>query len=98
MSLGGRTARHARHHKKKGGGSSNGPNLGGQRGGDLMGIYSDFRNSLAGMIRNAANYGREWLPEPLKNLTTDGGVHTLMGGSVEGEGGGRTMTGGRICH
>jgi hypothetical protein len=95
MSLGGRTARN--HKKRKGGGSSNGPDLG-QRGGDLMGLYLGFRNSLAGMIRNAANYGREWLPEPLKNLTTDGGVHTLMGGSVEGEGGGRTMTGGRICH
>ena len=92
MSLGGRTAR---NHKKKGGGSSNGPNVGGQRGGDLMGLYSSFRNSLAGMIDNGANYVRGWLPEPLKNLTTDGGVHTLMGGSVEGEGSGRTMGGGR---
>ena len=92
MSLGGRTVRH--HHHKKRGGSSNGPNVGGQRGGDLMGLYSSFRNSLAGMIDNGANYARGWLPEPLKNLTTDGGVHTLMGGSVEGEGSGRTMSGG----
>jgi len=90
MSLGGRTAR---HRKKKGGGSSNGPGLG-QSGGDLMGLYSDFRNSLAGMIHNGANYARGWLPEPIKKLTTDSGVHTLMGGSVEGESG-RTMTGGR---
>lgn len=97
MSLGGRTARHARHHKKKGGGSPNGPNVGGQRDGGLMGLYSDFRNSLAGMIRNGANYARGWLPEPLKNLTTDGGVRTLIGERVEGEGSRRTMTGGRIC-
>ena len=96
MSLGGKTAR--RVHNKRKGGSSNGPNVGGQHGGDLMGLYSDFRNSLAGMIRNGANYARGWLPEPLKNLTTDGGVHTLMRGGVEEEGSGRTMTGGRICH
>ena len=93
MSLGGRTARHA--HKKKGGGSPNGPNVGQQRGGDLMGLYSSFRNSLAGMIDNGANYVRGWLPEPLKNLTTDGGVRTLMGGGVEREGTGITMGGGR---
>ena len=96
MSLGGRTARHG--HKKRKGGSSNGPNLEGQRGGDLMGLYSSFRNSLAGMIDNGANYVRGWLPEPLKNLTTDGGVHTLMRGGVEGEGSGTTITGGRKCH
>lgn len=96
MSLGGRTARR-RDHKKKGGDSPNGPNVG-QRGGDLMGLYSDFRNSLAGMIRNAANYGREWLPESLKNLTKDSGVNELLRGSVDLEGSGISMTGGRISH
>ncbi len=91
MSLGGRTAR---HHKKKGGGSPNGPDLV-QRGGGLMGLYSDFRNSLADMIHNGANYARGWLPEPLKKLTTDGGVHSILGGSVGGEENGTTMGGGR---
>jgi hypothetical protein len=94
MSLGGRTAR---HHKKKGGGSPNGPNVGQQRGGGLMGLYSSFRNSLAGMIDNGANYLRGWLPEPLKNLTTDGGVRSVFGGSIEPESN-TTMGGGRICH
>jgi hypothetical protein len=92
MSLGGRTARV--RNKKRGGGPG-GPNVGEQRGGDLMGLYSDFRNSLADMIHNGANYARGWLPEPLKNLTKDSGVLTLMRGGVDQEGSGITMSGGR---
>lgn len=91
MSLGGRTAR---HHKKRRGGGPGGPDLG-QRGGDLMNVYSTFRNGLADTIDSGANFIRSWLPEPIKKLTTDSGVHSILGGSVEGEVSGRTMGGGR---
>jgi len=91
MSLGGRTSR---HHKKRKGGEPTGPDFG-QRGGSLMGVYSTFKNGLADTIDSSANYFRSWLPEPLKKLTTDGGVRSVFGGSVDLEGPGRTMGGGR---
>lgn len=91
MSSGGRTTR---HHKKRRGGEPTGVDLG-QRGGNLMGIYSTFKNGLADTIDSSANYFRTWLPEPLKKLTTDSGVRSVFGGSVEGEDNGRTMGGGR---
>ena len=90
MSLGGRTAR---RHKKRGG-EHTGGDLG-QRGGDLMGVYSTFRNGLADTIDSGANFIRSWLPEPIKNLTTDSGVHSILGGRVEREGSGTTISGGR---
>jgi hypothetical protein len=91
MSSGGRTTR---HHKKRRGGGPGGPDLG-QRGGDLMSIYSTFKNGLADTFDSSANYFRTWLPEPLKKLTTDGGVRSVFGGSVDLEDTGRTMGGGR---
>jgi hypothetical protein len=91
MSLGGKTSR---HHKKRRGGEPTGVDLG-QRGGSLMGVYSTFKNGLADTIDSSANYFRRWLPEPLKKLTTDSGVRSVFGGSVEGEDNGRTMGGGR---
>jgi hypothetical protein len=90
MSSGGRTTR---HHKKRRGGEPTGPNLG-QRGGDLMGIYSTFKNGLADTFDTSANYFRTWLPEPLKKLTTDNGVRSVFGGSIEPEST-TTMGGGR---
>jgi len=90
MSSGGRTTR---HHKKRRGGGPGGPDLG-QRGGDLMSIYSTFKNGLADTFDSSANYFRTWLPEPLKKLTTDGGVRSVFGGSIEPESN-TTMGGGR---
>lgn len=90
MSLGGRTAR---HHKKRGGGLG-GPDLG-QRGGDLMNVYSTFRNGLADTIDSGANFIRSWLPEPIKKLTRDIDVHSILGGRVDLENNGITMGGGR---
>lgn len=90
MSLGGRTAR---RHKKRGGEHTGGDF--GQRGGDLMGVYSTFRDGLVDTIHSGANFIRNLLPEFLKNLTTDSGVRSVFGGSLEGEGSGTTISGGR---
>jgi len=91
MSSGGRTTR---HHKKRRGGEPTGVDLGQRGGGDLMGIYSTFKNGLVNTIDTSANYFRTWLPEPLKKLTTDSGVRSVFGGSIEPEST-TTMGGGR---
>lgn len=90
MSLGGRTAR---RHKKRGGEHTGGDF--GQRGGDLMSVYSTFRNGLADTIDSGAKIIRSWLPEPIKKLTRDSGVYSILSGGVEEEVSGGTMGGGR---